>query len=50
MSASGPSGPLVLNCAMEDALMTFLGVILIESAPKRRILCVRENHFSCIVN
>ena len=30
MSASGPSGPLLLNCVMEDALITFL-VILIES-------------------
>ena len=30
MSASGPSGPLLLNYVMEDALVTFL-VILIES-------------------
>ena len=31
-----------LNCVMEDTLINFWGVILIETAPKRRILCVRE--------
>ena len=31
------------NCVIEDTLINFLGVILIENAPKRKILCVREN-------
>ena len=31
------------NCISKDALINFLGVILIENAPECRILCVREN-------
>ena len=43
MSASGPSGPLVLNCVIEDALINFLLVILIENAPNGRVMFIREN-------
>ena len=31
------------NCVIEDTLINFLGVLLIENAPKRSVLCVREN-------
>ena len=36
---------LFLNCIIEDALINFRGggYILIENAPKCRILCFREN-------
>ena len=30
------------DCVIEDTLINFWGVILIEKEPKRRILCVRE--------
>ena len=30
------------SCIIENALVTFLGVILIDNGPKRRILHVRE--------
>ena len=37
------------NCFIGSALITFFVVILIENAPKRRILCVRENPVNTFV-
>ena len=34
---------LFWSCVLEDTLINFLGVNLIENVPKRRILCVRES-------